>query len=316
MNSQATAVSKSPINSYILSHLRSLEEQSSHILQEVRATIPNAGLMFSGGKDSVCIAHIARKTFASHDPEQRTPFTFFHYDSGNNFPEVLDFRDRFIKSLNANLIVLSVPMFIKSGFLETRKKEIGNISSLIELINFSVEEYKLNALIGGARRDEESARAKERIFSVRDEFNQWNPKAQRPELWSIYNTELATGQHLRVFPISDWTEVEVWQYLISENAALPSLYFAHEREVFKRDGVWLAYFDDTKLKPGEKVEVKTVRSRTVGDKETTGFIESEAKTAREVLEEIKSSKYSERAARADDKNQGTGMEERKLQGWP
>lgn len=316
MNSQATTAPKQAISSYIRSHLRILEENSSQILQEVRATIPSTGLMFSGGKDSVCIAHIAKKTFASYDTKEKIPFAFFHYDSGNNFPEVLEFRDRFVESVNGNLVALSVPEFSRLGILEERKKEIGNISSLIELINFSVEEFSLKGLIGGARRDEESARAKERVFSVRDEFNQWNPKDQRPELWSIYNTELATGQHLRVFPISDWTEVDVWQYLVSEKVDLPSLYFAHEREVFTRDGVILAYFEDTKLKPGEKVEIKTVRSRTVGDKETTGFIESEAKTGEEVLEEIIASNYSERACRADDKNSSTGMEQRKLQGWP
>ncbi len=304
------------LNSYHLGHLRSLEEQSSKILQEVRATLNPVGIMFSGGKDSVCIAHLAKKTFENAFTDLKLPFTFYHYDSGNNFPEVLDFRDRFIRSINADLKVLSVPEFETSGILEKRPKQIGNISALIELINFSVAENSLRGLIGGARRDEEGARAKERIFSVRDEFNQWNPKAQRPELWDLYNTRISSGQHLRIFPISDWTELDVWQYIEQEKVVLPSLYFSHEREVFRRDGVLLAYFDDTILKPGENVEIKKVRSRTVGDRETTGFIESNAVTISEVIAEVQSSKYSERSTRADDHSQNTGMEQRKLQGWP
>ncbi len=314
MNAHVTR--NSQLNSYVISHLRILEEQSAKILQEVRATLNPVGLMFSGGKDSVCIAQIAKKAFASHSVRASIPFTFYHYDSGNNFAEVIEFRDRFVDSIGGRLQVLSVPEFEKSGYLKRGAKQIGNIGSLIKLINYSVETDSLQGLIGGARRDEEGTRAKERIFSVRDEFNQWNPKAQRPELWDTYNTNLSSGQHLRVFPISDWTETDVWQYILKEEVDLPSLYFAHQREVFRRDGVLLAYFDDTVLKPNETVEIKTVRSRTVGDRETTGFIESEAKTVAEVLAEIKSSKYSERATRADDQNQATGMEQRKLQGWP
>lgn len=293
-----------------LSNLDVLEAQACHILLEARATLDPLALMFSGGKDSACIAHLLGKLL----PHNNLPL-FIHYDSGDNFQEVLAFRDQVVSSLGAQLKVYNVVDASTKGLLEAPLDGEGNVLALVELISHSQRELGLRGLIGGGRRDEDPVRAKERIFSVRDARGKWNPSVQRPELWNTYNTELADGEHLRIFPISNWTERTVWEYIASQEVPLPSLYYAHEREVFSRNGQLLAYFPDIPLLPGETPAIKRVRCRTIGDRKTTGFIESEARTSHEVLAEVLTSHYSERAGRGEDSRAATSMEARKKDGW-
>ncbi len=302
-----------------LSNLDRLEAEAIQILWETKAKIGPTALMFSGGKDSACIAYLAKKAFTTIEGSINIPFSFIHYDSGDNFPEVLQFRDETAKALGVTLTALNVHTAVREGLIKTKEEELntsGNIPALIELINFSVGAFNLQGLIGGGRRDEEVVRAKERIFSLRNREGSWNPHDQRPEPWNLFNTQLRPGEHLRVFPISNWTERNVWEYIAQENIPLPSIYYAHERAVVLRNGTYFGVFEDTVLSENERAEVKLVRCRTVGDRNTTGFILSDARTPEQVLREVMDSKVSERAGRAEDRGKGTDMESRKRQGWP
>lgn len=292
-----------------------LESQARNILLETAATLNPTALMFSAGKDSACISHIAKKLFTRSDQKISIPFPFFHYDSGDNFTEVLEFRDRIVRELRVELRVFLVQHAFRLGLIQTAPNDHGSVHSLVELINYSQSHYKMQGLIGGGRRDEDPVRSKERIFSLRDSDGKWQPHNQRPEVWETYNTHMLPRQHMRVFPISNWTERNVWEYIVQEKIDLPSIYYAHEREVFARAGSYLAYFPDIPLKPGEKTEIKSVRCRSVGDRTTTGFFESTASTAEQVLSEVVLSEYSERSGRAEDSDQSTAMESRKEKGW-
>ncbi len=302
-----------------LTTLDRLEAEGFDILWTVRAEITPAAIMFSAGKDSACVLHLAEKTFRSSEGSLSCPFPLVHYDSGANFPEVLQFRRETAERLGADLRVFDLQEASRTGLVTAplnTPEDPGNVRGLVELINHSARSLAVKALIGGGRRDEELVRAKERIFSLRDSAGRWDPHSQRPEPWGLYNTTLQTGEHMRVFPISNWTERNVWEYIAREDIALPSIYYAHERSVVRRHGSWLAVFPDTKLALHEKVERRVVRCRTVGDRHTTGFIESEAATPSEVLEEILRSRTSERAGRVEDAGRGTDMESRKRLGWP
>ena len=289
-------------------NLARLESESLVILWEVLATLPQTGVMFSGGKDSACVAHLIKKACTDTEGNTRVPFPFFTYDSGNNFPEVLDFIKHTATQIGTESVIYTVSD-------ESNAEDVGKIYALIKLINQSVKEHELHALIGGGRRDEEIVRAKERIFSLRNAQGGWDPHDQRPEPWGIYNTTRKDGEHFRVFPISNWTERNVWEYIEAEKIELPSLYYAHTRPVVRRNGTLLAVFDDTILAAGEQVKELQVRCRTAGDRNTTGFIESQASNAKEVLAEILATRTSERAGRVEDKGKGTDMESRKRQGW-
>ncbi len=293
-------------------HLRELENESIYVLREVAAQFQNPAILFSGGKDSIILVYLAIKAFYP----AKIPFPLVHIDTGHNFKEALDYRDDLVKKTGTNLIVGSVEESIKEGRAteETGFNASRNKLQTVTLLD-TIEKYKFDAAIGGGRRDEEKARAKERFFSHRDEFGQWDPKNQRPELWNIYNGRKNMGEHFRVFPISNWTELDVWQYILMENIPLPSIYFTHEREVFCRDGVWLAYAPFMKLKPNEKVEVKRIRCRTVGDITCTGLTLSSASTIEDIVKEIAATRITERGSRWDDKRSESAMEERKVQGY-
>jgi sulfate adenylyltransferase subunit 2 len=292
-----------------------LEAEAAQILLAVASTLNPAALMFSAGKDSACIAHVARKVFSRLDNSVQIPFAFFHYDSDDNFSEVLAFRERLVKALSVDLTVFNVVEASRKGLIKSKLDDHGNVHAIVELINYSQLAYGIQGLIGGGRRDEDPVRSKERIFSLRDENGIWQPYNQRPEVWDLYNTQMLPGQHLRVFPISNWTEKNVWEYITREKIDLPSIYFAHEREVVLRAGTYFAWFPEMKLLSGEKVQIKKVRCRSVGDKMTTGFFESTAVTPEQVLDEVCASEYSERSGRAEDGRQDTAMENRKQQGW-
>lgn len=297
---------------YTLSHLDQLESESIFVIREVASQFEKPVLMFSGGKDSVTILHLAYKAFYP----ARIPFPVLHIDTGHNFRETLDFRDRMINDYEAELIVKYVQETIDQGKV---KEETGTNASRNKLQSVTlldaIEKYQFDAALGGARRDEEKARAKERFFSHRDEFGQWDPKNQRPELWNIFNGKKEFGEHFRVFPISNWTEMDVWQYILQENLELPSIYFAHKRKVIKRNGVYLAVSDFLDINENEKVEEKEVRFRTVGDMTCTGAFISNAQTLEEVIEEVATQRLTERAARADDKRSESSMEDRKKEGY-
>ncbi|MCX7696809.1 MAG: sulfate adenylyltransferase subunit CysD [Bacteroidales bacterium] len=297
---------------YILNHLQELEAEAIYVMREVAAQFENPGLLFSGGKDSIVMAHLAKKAFWP----AKIPFTFVHIDTGHNFPETIEFRDNLIKKLGVKLIVGSVEETIREGKAvdETGPGATRNYIQTITLLD-TIEKYKFDALLGGARRDEEKARAKERFFSHRDIFGQWDPKNQRPELWNLFNTRKKPGEHFRVFPLSNWTELDVWMYIHRENIEIPSLYFSHERDVFYRDGVWLAYASFMALKPNEKIEKKRVRCRTIGDMTCTGVVLSEANTLEDIILEVATSRVTERGNRADDKRSETAMEDRKREGY-
>ncbi len=297
---------------YIENHLRELENESIYVFREIAAQFERPAILFSGGKDSILLVHLARKAFYP----AKIPFPLVHIDTGHNFAEVIEFRDNFAKEVGASLIVGSVQKTIEEGKVveETGHNASRNKLQTVTLLD-TIEEYKFDAAIGGGRRDEEKARAKERFFSHRDEFGQWNPKNQRPELWNIYNGRKNMGEHFRVFPISNWTELDVWQYIFMEKIALPSIYFTHDREVFYRDGVLLAYAPYMTLKSNEKVEVKTVRCRTVGDVTCTGLTLSCAENLEDIIKEIAVARVTERGSRWDDKRSETAMEDRKVEGY-
>ncbi|MEX0657510.1 MAG: sulfate adenylyltransferase subunit CysD [Egibacteraceae bacterium] len=298
---------------YQLSHLRALEAEAVHIMREVAAERERPVLLFSGGKDSAVLLRLAEKAFRPG----RFPFPLMHIDTGHNFPEAIDFRDRRVAELGERLIVASVQDSIDAGRVtdETGPRASRNALQSVTLLD-AIAEHGFDAAFGGARRDEERARAKERIFSHRDEFGQWDPKNQRPELWSLYNARLRKGEHLRVFPISNWTEMDVWQYVVAEDIELPGLYLAHEREVFRRDGMLYAASDVIERAEGEDTFMAKVRFRTVGDMSCTGAVESSASTLPEVIVEIAASRVTERGeTRADDRLSEAAMEDRKKVGY-
>lgn len=297
---------------YNLNHLRELEAESIFVIREVAAQFQNPVLLFSGGKDSILVTHLAMKAFYP----ARIPFPLLHIDTGHNFPETLEYRDQLMERIGARLIVGSVQEAIDKGLVVEEKgfNASRNFLQTAVLLE-SIEQGKFDAALGGARRDEEKARAKERFFSHRDEFGQWDPKNQRPELWNLFNGKKSIGEHFRVFPISNWTELDVWQYLAMEGVDLPSLYFAHEREVFERDGMLLAVTDVIQRKPNEVPERRIVRFRTIGDMTCTGAVASTASTLDEIIEEVAASRITERGGRADDRRSETAMEDRKKQGY-
>jgi sulfate adenylyltransferase subunit 2 len=298
-------------HTYELTHLEALESESIHIIREVAAEFERPVLLFSGGKDSVIMLHLAAKAFAP----ARVPFPVMHIDTGHNFPEVLDFRDSTVEKLGVRLVVASVEESIEKGRVRERPDGIRNPLQTVTLLD-AINEHGFDAVFGGARRDEEKARAKERVFSFRDEFGQWDPKNQRPELWSLYNGRHHKGEHIRVFPLSNWTELDVWQYLAQEQIDLPSIYFAHQREVFRRDNMWLAVSEHTRPREGEEITTLTVRYRTVGDIPVTGAVESTASTYDDVIVETAATRMTERGAtRADDRLSEAAMEDRKREGY-
>jgi sulfate adenylyltransferase subunit 2 len=296
---------------YELTNLQALEAESIHIFREVAAEFERPVLLFSGGKDSVVMLHVAKKAFWP----AKIPFPVMHVDTGHNFPEVLDFRDSTVDKLGVRLVVASVEESIEKGRVRERPDGIRNPLQTVTLLD-AIQEGQFDAVFGGARRDEEKARAKERVYSFRDEFGQWDPKNQRPELWNLYNGRHQKGEHIRVFPLSNWTELDIWQYIAEEQIELPSIYFAHEREVFRRDGMWLAIGDWSKPREGEEVVTLTVRYRTVGDMPITGAVESTAATYQEIVEEVAATRLTERGAtRADDRMSEAAMEDRKKEGY-
>lgn len=297
---------------YHLSHLKELEAESIFVIREVAAQFENPVLMFSGGKDSILMTYLAQKAFYPAN----IPFPLLHIDTGHNFPETIKFRDALVERLGVKLIVGSVQKAIDEGMVteETGFNASRNGLQTAVLLD-ELEKGRFDAAMGGARRDEEKARAKERFFSHRDEFGQWDPKNQRPELWNIFNSKKQYGEHFRVFPISNWTELDVWQYLMEEKVELPSLYFAHERACFERDGVVLADSDFINKKPSEEVSKKQVRFRTIGDMTCTGAVYSDADTIEKVVAEVASTRVTERGGRSDDKRSETAMEDRKKHGY-
>lgn len=297
---------------YKLSHLKQLESESIYVIREVAAQFENPVLLFSGGKDSVLVLHLALKAFYP----AKLPFPIMHIDTGHNFPETIAFRDKLVEELGVKLIVASVQDSINEG-KAVEEKGINASRNSIQSITLmdAIEKYKFDCALGGARRDEEKARAKERFFSHRDEFGQWDPKNQRPELWAIFNGKKSYGEHFRAFPISNWTELDVWQYIKEEQVALPNLYFAHERDVIKRNGVYLAITDFLTTAPDETPQKKMIRFRTIGDATCTGAWESDADTLDKIIEEISVTRLTERASRADDKRSESSMEDRKKEGY-
>ncbi|MBI1287872.1 MAG: sulfate adenylyltransferase subunit CysD [Flavobacteriales bacterium] len=300
------------MESYKLSHLRELESESMFVLREVAAQFENPVLLFSGGKDSIVVAHLARKAFWP----AKIPFPMMHVDTGHNFPETIEFRDRYMEKLGANLIVASVQDSIDQGKVveETGFNASRNGLQTVTLLE-AIETGKFDCAIGGARRDEEKARAKERFFSHRDDFGQWDPKNQRPELWNIFNGKKHMGEHFRVFPISNWTEMDIWQYILLEGIELPSLYFSHKRECFMRDGMILGKTDFIQTRDSEEVKEMQIRFRTIGDATCTGAVLSDASTLEAIIDEVASTRVTERGGRADDKRSEAAMEDRKKQGY-
>lgn len=295
-----------------ITHLKELEAESIFVLREVAAQFERPALLFSGGKDSIVMAHLAYKAFYPAS----IPFPFVHIDTGHNFEETITYRDQLVEHLGARLIVGSVEESIRQGRV-AEEKGYGASRNKLQTITLldTIEAHRFDAALGGARRDEEKARAKERFFSHRDEFGQWDPKNQRPELWNIFNGKKNQGEHFRIFPISNWTEMDVWQYILQENIPLPSLYYTHEREVFERDGMVYAALPAIPRKPGEKVYLEKVRCRTIGDITCTGLTRSKANSLEEIISEIASSRVTERGGRADDKRSEAAMEDRKKEGY-
>jgi sulfate adenylyltransferase subunit 2 len=296
-----------------LSHLRALESEAIHVMREVAAELEKPVLLFSGGKDSIVLLRLAEKAFRPAP----FPFPLMHVDTGHNFPEVIEFRDRRVAELGERLIVASVQESIDNGRVaeETGPRASRNQLQTVTLLD-AIAEHGFDAAFGGARRDEERARAKERVFSFRDDFGQWDPKNQRPELWNLYNGRIKKGENVRVFPISNWTELDVWEYIDQEGLEVPSIYFSHERDVFKRDGMLYAWREGTELIDGEKIFSETVRYRTVGDMSCTGGVLSRASTLEEVVVEIAATRITERGeTRADDRVSEAAMEDRKKAGY-
>ena len=297
---------------YTISHLKQLESEAIFVLRETAAQFEKPVLLFSGGKDSIVMAHLARKAFWP----AKLPFQLLHVDTGHNFPETMEFRDKYVSELGADLVVGSVQKAIDEGKVveETGPRASRNGLQTVVLLE-ALEAGKYDAALGGGRRDEEKARAKERFFSHRDAFGQWDPKNQRPELWNIFNGRKQHGEHFRVFPLSNWTEMDIWQYIKTEKIELPSLYFSHKRNCFIRDGVIMAVSDITELLPGEKVEAMTIRFRTIGDMTCTGAALSTASSIDDIIEEVAAARQTERGTRADDKRSETAMEDRKKEGY-
>jgi sulfate adenylyltransferase subunit 2 len=300
------------MSSYHLNHLKQLESEAIYVIREVAAQCERPVLLFSGGKDSISVAYLARKAFWPG----KIPFPIMHIDTGHNFQETLDFRDRFLDSLGAKLIVRTVQESIDKGRVqeETGPNASRNSLQTVTLLD-ALKEFQFDCAIGGARRDEEKARAKERFFSFRNEFGQWDPKNQRPELWYLFNAQKKKGEHFRAFPISNWTELDVWQYILLEGIEIPNLYLSHEREVVQRDGVLLAKSPYLTLLDGEKWETRRVRFRTIGDMTCTGAVESPADDIDDIVQEIAATRTTERGGRADDKRSEAAMEDRKRQGY-
>ena len=300
------------MSSYSLTHLQELEAEAIFIIREVYAQFDNPAILFSGGKDSIVVAHLARKAFWP----AKIPFPFVHIDTGHNFPETMAFRNQLIKDLGVQLVVGSVQESIDEGAVveETGINASRNALQTTTLLD-TIERNNFDACMGGARRDEEKARAKERFFSHRDDFGQWDPKNQRPELWNLFNGKKRMGENFRVFPISNWTEMDVWQYILQENIAIPELYFAKERNVIWRHGSWLPMSEFITLREGDEPQMKMVRFRTLGDITITGGQESDADTLEKIVQEVASSRQTERGKREDDKRSESAMEDRKRQGY-
>jgi len=300
------------MNRYYLNYLDELEAEAIYILREVYAQFENPVIMFSGGKDSALVTHLAKKAFYPN----KIPFPLLHVDTGHNFPETIAFRDRLVEELGVELLVGSVQKSIDDGRVaEERGKNATRNALQITTLLDAIEEFKIDCAIGGARRDEEKARAKERFFSHRDDFGQWDPKNQRPELWNLLNGKYFEGEHFRAFPISNFTEMDVWNYLTREKIDLPSLYFAHEREVVWRNNTWLPYSEYLKLEDGEEIQTKKIRFRTLGDITITGGIESDADTLEKITKEVATMRQTERGNRSDDKRSEAAMEDRKKLGY-
>lgn len=297
---------------YNLTHLKELESEAIYVIREVFAQFEKPGILFSGGKDSIVVTHLARKAFFP----AKIPFPLVHIDTGHNFPETLEFRNELAERIGAELITPLVQDSIDKGRVkeETGKDASRNWLQITTLLD-AIEEHQFDALMGGARRDEEKARAKERFFSHRDDFGQWDPKNQRPELWNLFNGKKNYGEHFRVFPISNWTEMDVWQYILMENIKIPSLYIAHNRDVIWRNNTWLPVSEHITLREGEEVVNKQVRFRTLGDITITGGIESDADTLEKIVGEVAAARQTERGNRADDKRSETAMEDRKKEGY-
>ena len=297
---------------YYLTHLKELEAEAIFVIREVVAQFERPALLFSGGKDSIILSHLAKKAFYP----SKIPFPLIHIDTGHNFPETIAFRDQLVERLGVQLVVGSVQESIDTGRVreETGVNASRNALQTVTLLD-TLEKHKIDAAMGGARRDEEKARAKERFFSHRDEFGQWDPKNQRPELWNLFNGKKHIGEHFRVFPISNWTEMDVWQYIKLENIELPSLYFSHERDCVVRDGVILAHSEYLQLRPDEEITKKIIRYRTCGDMPITGAVESYADDLDKIIAEVATTRTTERGSRADDKRGETAMEDRKKNGY-
>jgi sulfate adenylyltransferase subunit 2 len=300
------------MNRYYLNYLEELESEAIFVLREVAAQFQHPVILFSGGKDSIVVTHLAKKAFYP----AKIPFELMHIDTGHNFPETLQFRDQLVKELDAQLIVGSVQNSIERGRVreEKGKNASRNVLQTTTLLD-TIEEHKIDCAIGGGRRDEEKARAKERFFSHRDDFGQWDPKNQRPELWNLFNGKHFEGEHFRVFPISNWTEMDIWNYIKQENIAIPSLYFAHDREVIWRNNSWIPNSEFLQLDENELIETKKIRFRTLGDITITGGIESTADTLDLIVAEVSAMRQTERGNRSDDKRSETSMEDRKRDGY-
>jgi sulfate adenylyltransferase subunit 2 len=300
------------MSKYYLTHLQELESEAIYIIREVVAQFDRPAILFSGGKDSIVVTHLARKAFFP----AKIPMPLIHIDTGHNFAETMEFRDKLVADLGIQLIVGSVQHAIDKG-RAVEEQGINASRNELQIVSLldAIEENKIDAAMGGARRDEEKARAKERFFSHRDEFGQWDPKNQRPELWNIFNGRKRMGEHFRVFPISNWTEMDVWNYILQENLPIPSLYFAHEREAIYRDGTWLPNSEFLVLREDEKIEKKLMRFRTLGDITITGGIESDADTLEKIVAEVSATRSTERGNRSDDKRSDNSMEDRKKQGY-
>ncbi|MEK6475937.1 sulfate adenylyltransferase subunit CysD [Catalinimonas sp. 4WD22] len=300
------------MKSYRLTHLKQLEAEAIFIMREVASQFEKPVLLFSGGKDSICMVRLAQKAFWP----AKLPFPLMHIDTGHNFPETIEFRDNLVEKVGAKLIVKTVQESIDKGRAVEEKGPNASRNALqtVTLLD-AIEEFQFDAAFGGARRDEEKARAKERFFSHRDEFGQWNPRNQRPELWNLFNGKKNVGEHFRVFPLSNWTEMDVWQYIAAEKMEIPEIYFSHDREVIERNGVLLARSEFLTLQKEEKYETRRIRFRTVGDMTCTGAVESEAADLQAIIQEVASAKVTERGGRTDDKRSEAAMEDRKKLGY-
>ena len=310
------------MSSYHLDHLQHLETEAIHIMREVAGEFERPALLFSGGKDSICLLRLAEKAFRPSD----IPMPFLNVETGHEFPELIEFRDRRAKELGAKLIVRTVNDVIAAGTVVLTKNEISRNKLQIPVLLGAIEEFQFDCAIGGARRDEEKARAKERFFSFRDSFGQWDPKNQRPEIWNLYNGKLNPGENMRVFPLSNWTEMDVWEYIKKEKLEVPNIYFSHERECFRRGGQWLPVppltengkadpFEGGRPKPNEPIKKMIVRVRTIADMISTGMLESRADNLDDIIAEISAARVTERGSRADDKASEAAMEDRKKAGY-